>query len=416
VLVAALLGVALPAAALCGGAAGAVVPTIEVDEVADELNLDGDCSFREAVETINTGVAADACAVPASPVVDLPVGHLLLDDPIVATTSLTIRGADSVITTIDCSGASGSCIQSTGAAAVLEVVDLGISSSHSALVSSGPTSAGVVVERVAAWSALAGVYSEAGAVEVVDSSIWESSYGIVQAGTADVVVERSVIGGSANAAISSFGGAVTVLSSTLHQNGGSGVDTGTAPIEVLTSTLADNGGNALRTVSGDVSVESSTIVGNLHAFDVIGSNATTFRNTVVADHTSDACVDPVDSAGYNVSDDDSCAFDHGRDRVGLDPELGPLDVSSAMPAYPLHPTSPLIDTGAGCAALDQLGRARPVDGDGDGTAHCDVGAVESSAAVVVPDPAEPDPLDPLDPGVQPARPATPVPGRPTFTG
>ncbi len=46
----------------------------------------------------------------------------------------------------------------------------------------------------------------------------------------------------------------------------------------------------------------------------------------------------------------------------------------------LAPTSPAVDHGDSsvCEALDQRGVTRPLDGDGDGTATCDVGAFEYS--------------------------------------
>jgi CSLREA domain-containing protein len=39
--------------------------TIVVNTTDDELNADGDCSFREALQSVNTGVAVDACADPS---------------------------------------------------------------------------------------------------------------------------------------------------------------------------------------------------------------------------------------------------------------------------------------------------------------------------------------------------------------
>jgi hypothetical protein len=47
--------------------------------------------------------------------------------------------------------------------------------------------------------------------------------------------------------------------------------------------------------------------------------------------------------------------------------------------------SPVIDAGdnAACPAVDQRGVARPIDGDGDGIAVCDIGAVEYEPREVV---------------------------------
>ena len=62
---------------------------------------------------------------------------------------------------------------------------------------------------------------------------------------------------------------------------------------------------------------------------------------------------------------------------------------------------------SGCEATDQRGITRPQDGDDDGTAACDRGAVEVEGAAPV------DPTDPTTPGSPSAR---PVQAAPTFTG
>jgi hypothetical protein len=50
---------------------------------------------------------------------------------------------------------------------------------------------------------------------------------------------------------------------------------------------------------------------------------------------------------------------------------------------PLPPDNPLLDRGpmTGCPAYDQRGRTRPQDGDADGQAACDIGAVEVQPVV-----------------------------------
>ncbi len=66
--------------------------------------------------------------------------------------------------------------------------------------------------------------------------------------------------------------------------------------------------------------------------------------------------------------------------IDTDPQLGPLQDNGGptQTMMPL-PGSPAIDraNAAYCPSTDQRGVARPVDGDGDGTPACDIGAVEA---------------------------------------
>jgi hypothetical protein len=69
----------------------------------------------------------------------------------------------------------------------------------------------------------------------------------------------------------------------------------------------------------------------------------------------------------------------GTGNLNADPQLGPLaDNGGFTPTYSLPPGSPAIDTGSPstCPPTDQRGMLRPFDGDGDGSAICDMGSFE----------------------------------------
>jgi hypothetical protein len=78
----------------------------------------------------------------------------------------------------------------------------------------------------------------------------------------------------------------------------------------------------------------------------------------------------------------------GTEANPLDPRLLPLaNNGGPTQTHALRSDSPAVDEGTGitsatffdCPATDQRGFTRPVDGDGDGTAECDIGAFEFGA-------------------------------------
>jgi CSLREA domain-containing protein len=77
-------------------------PTINVDETADELNVDGDCSLREAIKATRENAAVDAC----------PAGHPAGPDQIVlesgVTYNLSIEGDGNDEGDLDVGGAASS--------------------------------------------------------------------------------------------------------------------------------------------------------------------------------------------------------------------------------------------------------------------------------------------------------------------
>lgn len=85
------------------------------------------------------------------------------------------------------------------------------------------------------------------------------------------------------------------------------------------------------------------------------------------------------SLGFNLENGNTCGFSTGTDMPGREPRLGALDpLGGPTPVRAVQSGSPAIDSGelANCPATDQRGLPRPVDGDGDTIADCDVGAFE----------------------------------------
>lgn len=111
-----------------------------------------------------------------------------------------------------------------------------------------------------------------------------------------------------------------------------------------------------------------------------------------------ATVNPVGgTGGWNIASEASCT-DFGIPNssiIGGDLGLGPLlptELPSRALVLSLREGSPAIDRGSpgpvglggdSCSVVDGRGAARPLDGDGDGGARCDVGAFEAPTFDVV---------------------------------
>lgn len=99
---------------------------------------------------------------------------------------------------------------------------------------------------------------------------------------------------------------------------------------------------------------------------------------MIAAGTPNNCSTAVTSRGGNAEDANTCGLGQASDKTNINPRLGPLQNNSGQPGavtlthMPL-PGSPLVNAGllAGCPAVDQLGKPRPIG------AACDIGAVES---------------------------------------
>jgi hypothetical protein len=142
------------------------------------------------------------------------------------------------------------------------------------------------------------------------------------------------------------------------------------------------------------------------------------NNTIVARNNYEACLGTITSLGHNLASDATCGFNRTGDLVIPAPGLQALfDAQGWIWLYALTPGSPAVDAGSGpydpttdvgCSPVDQVGTARPQDGDGDGSAVCDIGAHELS-------PPGPAPQRAPEPSPRPGPSPAPGPPAPTDT-
>ena len=155
-----------------------------------------------------------------------------------------------------------------------------------------------------------------------------------------------------------------------------------------TSTNGSGGGI---TNMGTALMSNSTIANNNRlGIEGMPGGTLALANSILANNGVDCAVFQVSLlvlSGGNLVEDGSC----GAAVLTGDPLLGGLTGSPAH--FPLLPGSPAIDAGDNslCPATDQRGAARPFDGDGDGTATCDLGSYEldTVAPPITPTPTSP---------------------------
>jgi CSLREA domain-containing protein len=389
---------------------------ITVDTTADELNADGDCALREAIQAANTDTAVDSCAagsgvdmivVPAG-TYTLGIGGNLEDanatGDLDITASLTINGAGSASTVVDGADLDRVLHVVGGTVAISGVtIQNGTSSipggactpgSGGGIRNSGTLSLAnvTVTDNLGQGCGGGGINNTVGATLTIDDSIVSDNWtnaccgdgggGILNEGT--LIMNRSTVKGNLVAGQSGDGGGI-------HNRG---VATLTN-LTVSGNESACQGGGIMNGRGGGIAtVTNLTITNNTVRCSLagggIGNNgpgSATVKNTIVANNTRvttntpDNCGGPsIFSAGHNLSGDGTCPFGAPGDLNNTDPLLGPLaDNGGPTPTHALLAGSPAIDAGSpDCPppTTDQRGVARP-----QGTA-CDIGAFEAEAAPV----------------------------------
>jgi CSLREA domain-containing protein len=377
--------------------------TIHVNTINDELNNDGDCSLREAIQSANKDISIDACVSgnEADEIVFTSSGEAQVfkleiqgsDEDQAAsgdldiTDDLTITGNGARQTIIDGNRIdrvlqlinpinvflnsltirrgdrpNGSSSRSGGG--ILTSFDSGLTINNSLIVDNAAPSGG-------------GIKNQQGQLTIINSTIANNSShlggGIFNNG-GTMTIESSTFSGNRatrGAGIYEDGFGTRITNTSIINNiGKGGICFDSSKTTITNSTIADNlGGNICHT-SGGVATLQNTIVGKQT------ENCATHFATLIT------------SLGNNLFGEPFCDINKLSSDLSGDPRLGSLPnlrlginpdfvLSPAGGHLPLLPDSPAIDAAnnAACLPNDQLGRTR-VDGNNDGNVDCDIGAIE----------------------------------------
>ncbi len=208
----------------------------------------------------------------------------------------------------------------------------------------------------------------------------------------DSTFDGNISGAAGGGIYFSAPAAVTITNSTISNNRAAGVAPGGGAFLSSTMGTLTNvtfSGNVSDLVGGGAVVNGAFTLRNVTLADntaptgsaLFNSSGTlTVGSSIIAGSAASHCAgSPITSGDFNIDSNGTCGLIGGNDRNNVDPQLGPL-ADNGGPTFTQLPaaTSPAIDGGnpTGCPATDQRGETRPADGNGDGSAVCDAGAVE----------------------------------------
>lgn len=381
--------------------------TISVNTTTDELNTDGDCSLREAVRAANLNQAVDACpAGSGADTIILPAGDYLfllagasenagLTGDLDITDDVTIIGAGRANTVIQANQLDR-VFEVRSSVNTVQISDLSIMGSQGQVGGAFYVPVGTLIlnnVRISDNSSVGStIYFLGTNLTIRDSRVDNNTGAGLR--VADTNSTATVINTFFYSNTSTFdagailnAGTLKIVNSTISGNmageNGGGISTSGAA-ELYNVTLTNN--------QADSNADGSGAGGGVY----VSAGTLVARNTIIANNLADAsathgpdCSGTISSLGHNLVEDTTDCVISGistGNLLGVDPVLGPLQNNGGQTlTHALLSSSPAIDAGdpGGCldhnnalVTTDQRGYARPIDGDGNGSSRCDMGAFE----------------------------------------
>jgi CSLREA domain-containing protein len=364
---------------------------IVVNTTADELNSNGNCSLREALQAANHDTSVDACPVGSGiDTITLPVGTYTLtlvgsneDEGLTGdldiNTSLTIAGGGRMDTIID--GNQLDRVFHITGEYTFKISGVTIRNGKAAIDQPSEYGGGAILNSITGNLTLSrciltanqaegpgGSLDNAGTATLLDVTISgnsaENGGGVFNSST----IELSGVTFTGNAAVQYGGGFQNDKFATLTN-------------VTISANTAPFGGGIYN--DDELTLINTTLYANSTAIDNELGGTTVFKNTIVAGSTGDNCTNVgIIRSDFNIDSGASCNFIGANDLINTDPLLGGLQDNKGLTwTHELLEGSPAIDQGDNSIVLALTNAAPPsADGDGDESKICDIGAYEHNGA------------------------------------
>jgi CSLREA domain-containing protein len=408
-----------------------IVTTLE-----DELNTDGDCSLREAIEAANTNLPVDACPAGDAVITDTitfdVMGTITVTSQlsVTADSPLVIDGGG-VITTSG-GGTTRVWIIGNGEQVSLQNLDIengydfayfkkaiiggsGIYNKGNLTIINSSINNNIASGSCGEWGCIfgeGGGINNEGTLSIINSALYGNysffSGGAISNNGTMMMVNNTIDHNSAGTHVYNYNGTgggilnngvMTLTGNTLsgnlvHMSGGFGAgiyNSGTlsATNNTLSGNFSEGLGGGIYNI-GELWLTNTSLISNTAVMTgggIYNGALLTMTNSIIAWSSSEDCFGPIASQGYNIASDSSCILGGPGDMNNIDPLLGPLNENGGPTwTHALLPGSPAIDSGddAQGPSTDQRGVPRPQDGNGDGIAVCDIGSYELEGPWVSP--------------------------------
>jgi large repetitive protein len=235
-----------------------------------------------------------------------------------------------------------------------------------------------VTENIVNISAPGGGILSSGTLTIQDSTISDnvtSSHeggGIYQGG--EMTIVRSTISGNT---AGTYGGGIGNEDIAILRN-----------VTISGNSAGEGGGGISQWNDGDLTIYNTTIANNTVTGGSVSGwaiedvlNFVAYNSILSSASGTYPCTHAADGGDHNIASNTLC----GTAFIVSDPRLGLLtDTGGDTLTHSLLTGSPAIDAGSACEPDDQRGITRPIDGDGDGLAICDIGSLERQAFLFLP--------------------------------